>query len=391
MFIEKGKKKSTGKYFDKNFKGDSFFSDLLLNESIIFREISEIQQKAFNITTKEKFKWDSSRCSPNCQIQGSTILKLCETSDYDIVRAVAGFRTGFNVFRIKCPLDIRNNNSIVLGVSSKNFSLGDQDSSQDYAASNNNNNNFSCGWDFINNTSILNGKKSRDFPIDKDADYIAEEEFFMILDLYSGLLSFKIDNKVSICFAGLCEYLDVMEDENLYVTAGIYSKNSELTINHVFSKSNEMLSNLFPKCQSSLIIFTGIEIWSEMNEIIKNPKLKNLPEISQFFMKLTELYENIKDDEDKIYLFYLRLMIEFNEMKSIKNFHLTLLRKDGNNDLFSCLLILCQFIQNLSYNNSMYLTAFYQIGYIDIIKEIFELFAQDIKHNLVCKLINRKK
>ncbi|CAD5115982.1 DgyrCDS4913 [Dimorphilus gyrociliatus] len=355
---------------------DSLLHDLLLNDVSDNISLSDNENAVYRFTCTDAFKWDNSQCSENLNISsnGSTVTKAENTPSYDIVRSVKEFKTCLNFFKVKWPKNNRGKVSAIIGISSGNSSSLSIPSDETLRNSDIPDDSFSCGWDIVNNTAVYNEKNVRYFPSNRDSNFAVQDEFLVILDLYSGILAFEFDDEISICFGGLNDIFSE-QIQSLYLTAALYSQKSTVTVENLNSFSQNILPYIFHHNQSTVPLFSNESQWKDINSLMINSNLKDIYEISEFFLSLTSVCQTFQNDQ-RMYLIYLRLMIEFNDMKSIVNYHKLLWRRIHLNCAINCFLTICHFVQNTSYNNSLYSSAFFHLGYVEIIEDILETFIE---------------
>lgn len=154
----------------------------------------------------------------------------------DLVQSKNGFLEGFYIVKVIWPSNSRGNLAII-GLSSKQYSM-ERSHSLPFCG----NDGINFGWDISNNKGYCCNLPPFDYPnVQTDGFESVPDEFFMILDLKDGCLSFIANEKCLGIFPTDLRKC-TLENEKLYITVCMSAPKSKVYIENVIVSADSLVT-----------------------------------------------------------------------------------------------------------------------------------------------------
>ncbi|CAD5115984.1 DgyrCDS4915 [Dimorphilus gyrociliatus] len=308
--------------------------------------------------------WDE-RSSKNITVtkDGSSVTKVTDTNTMDIIRSTDGQISGIHVYSVNWSVRLRGQDSAVMGISCKVSGNLPREVFGGFEVV--------MGWDLISNKSIFNNAIMSKYPLEIDSNYKVPDNFVMILDLYNGVLLFKVENRhLGVC----CRDLDTAFGNRgikLYPTIAMKSIGSQVTMFKMNTSWMNILNDVISYMVPILSFSDLSRKWTKVNIMMKTGRTKYADSIQLMILQLESCCRLIKRVKGA-HAVFLNMLLKFDGGETLMayfkytwdNFHM---EKSKAN----CI-VMSSFIQNNCENNSMFPSAIARQGCLDLIHNVLE-------------------
>lgn len=317
--------------------------------------------------------WDE-KCSKDVVISKdrSTAFKIKDTSAINIVRSVEGQISGVHAYSVNWGVKSRGHQSAIIGVSCKVSQASNL--SKEFGGGTE----AFMGWDLISNKSVYNNGVMSKYPLEIDSNYKVPDNFVMIVDLYNGVLLFKVENKhLGVCCRDLNNAFGNWGIK-LYPTVVMKSLGSQVTM---FKLNTSWMNSLTDVVSYMIPILSFSDLarkWTKINIMMKTGRAKYSDSIQIMIIQFESCCQLIKRVKGA-HAVFLNLLLKFDGGETLMAYYKYTLDNYYNKKNKVNFIVLSSFIQQNCENNSMFPCAIADKGCLNIIQSVLERGKDEFK------------